>query len=660
MVKGVRRDFGGMRSRKILAVEKLEDRSLLSAISLTTPGAILSPSEGSATAKSAIFRQINDKAAGTGNIDAFVVIQAKVGDSDGNSSTEQGYNYDRTGGLSAEFEEGDSPTFNRALPLSSIPIVNIGGTSYREFLLDVNQQGNESEQLISLDQLRISVAASGSLTGYGTGTFGGAATIIYDIDDGADNWIVLDASLGSGSGSDDMLAYVPDSLFNVPNNGFVYLFSRFGDTHAANDGPEEWAVGRNATPLSPVGAIHGYKFVDTNGNGIDDDGFAGTNEPVKAGVQVFLDTNDNGGLDVGEPSTTTDANGEYWFTKLAAGLGPLSTYRVREVVPAGFVQTSMNPPPIVIDAINVGSMGNPTFIGQVFIAFNGQGGFNTSQPQVNVQPKLAFGNFQLGSIHGYKFADNNGNGTDDDGFLGAGEPGLAGVVVFIDANGNGSLDGGEKSTVTIANGEYSFEDLGPGDYLVREVAPNGYFQTSANPPLITLLSGQEYVAFDGQADLDPGQSQEILSSLAFGNILRDTTTNARTIGFWSNKNGQALITSADLVTLQNLNLKDGAGNDFDPANKAALKNWLHSANAVNMKYMLSAQLAAMQLNLQHGFVASTSKLLVNNPDGTTRCVTVGALITEANNALNDGSATRAYLESLKDALDAGNNNMFVV
>ena len=34
-------------------------------------------------------------------------------------------------------------------------------------------------------------------------------------------------------------------------------------------------------------------------------------------------------------------------------------------------------------------------------------------------------------------------------------------------------------------------------------------------------------------------------------------------------------------------------------NKTALHDWLLNANATNMAYMLSAQLAAMELNVRH-------------------------------------------------------------
>ena len=85
-----------------------------------------------------------------------------------------------------------------------------------------------------------------------------------------------------------------------------------------------------APPAPPAtgGTIQGTKWNDANGDG-DRNG-----EAALAGVQIYLDSNQNGTLDAGEPTQTTGENGEYRFTGLDAG-----TYVVREVTPAGFEQT---------------------------------------------------------------------------------------------------------------------------------------------------------------------------------------------------------------------------------------------------------------------------------------------------------------------------------
>jgi hypothetical protein len=130
-----------------------------------------------------------------------------------------------------------------------------------------------------------------------------------------------------------------------------------------------------------------------------------------------------------------------------------------------------------------------------------------------------------------------------------------------------------------------------------------------------------------------------------------------TPGFWHNKNGQALIDSGDLALLTSLNLRDGVGNNYDPPSAANLATWLTSGNAVSMAYMLSVQLAAMELNVNNGFVNPAT--LVNTPSGPQ---TIASVMFQANVLLGadgytpSGSPDRAAQETLKNILDGANNN----
>ncbi|OGM13095.1 hypothetical protein A3A76_01735 [Candidatus Woesebacteria bacterium RIFCSPLOWO2_01_FULL_39_23] len=98
----------------------------------------------------------------------------------------------------------------------------------------------------------------------------------------------------------------------------------------------------------------------------------------------------------------------------------------------------------------------------------------------------------VGVIKGFKWHDENGNGERDcevnltDGLNGMNsddlcEPRLAGWTIFIDENGNQTLDEGEKSTTTSDNpnhyGAYRFKPLTPGIYSVCEVQQEGWTQT---------------------------------------------------------------------------------------------------------------------------------------------------------------------------------------
>ncbi|TMQ34931.1 MAG: DUF4214 domain-containing protein [Planctomycetota bacterium] len=78
------------------------------------------------------------------------------------------------------------------------------------------------------------------------------------------------------------------------------------------------------------GTITGQVFMDFNSNGIVDPG-----EPGLGGYTVYLDMQTSGSFTPGDPSTITDASGNFEFTGLAPG-----TYQVGEAVPPGIVQVT--------------------------------------------------------------------------------------------------------------------------------------------------------------------------------------------------------------------------------------------------------------------------------------------------------------------------------
>ena len=144
-----------------------------------------------------------------------------------------------------------------------------------------------------------------------------------------------------------------------------------------------------------------------------------------------------------------------------------------------------------------------------------------------------------------------------------------------------------------------------------------------------------------------------------------------TLGYWSNKNGQKLENDADFTELTALHLRNADGSDRDftsdlDSNKSDLHDWLLGANAVNMSNMLSAQLAAMILNVQHGFVSGTALIYAGDCGNTgvnNQFITTNDLMAAADAALAadgyavDGDPNRDAQECLKDALDDANNNI---
>ena len=240
-----------------------------------------------------------------------------------------------------------------------------------------------------------------------------------------------------------------------------------------------------------------------------------------------------------------------------------------------------------------------------------------------------------GNISACKYYDFNANGA-----LDPGEQGLDGWPMTIDP-----LDGATPNvaTQTTTAGCVTWSTLDPvfNPYNVTEGTPNepNWIHSTPVSQPVNVVTGQT-------------------QTVNFGNYCK-VPSGGLTIGFWSNKNGQALINAADLLALRNLSLRNADGSNFDPTTNAQVKAFLLGANAVNMANMLSAQLAAMTLNIRKGFV---------DPNAFDLCSqqTVGDLTAAANAALLangltfSGSPDRATQESLKNCIDALNNGGPVV
>lgn len=194
----------------------------------------------------AYFAATNAQPTGTGVINSFVRLQT-------NNSIEQGYN---TSGRSLLFDENNSPQFTRDLVLSEVPLVKLLNQNnemidYRQFLLDINQShcpANKPDcgkNYLSLDNLNVYLGSTGGLLKANPEDLG---VPVFKLT--SDN-IKLNYSLNHGSGSGDMFAYIPDSLFRGPNQ-YVYLYSKFGVEYPNTAGFEEWAVLRKtATVVTP-------------------------------------------------------------------------------------------------------------------------------------------------------------------------------------------------------------------------------------------------------------------------------------------------------------------------------------------------------------------------------------------------------------------------
>ena len=203
--------------------------------------------------------------------------------------------------------------------------------------------------------------------------------------------------------------------------------------------PPNNASGGNGGVGNTIPNITVFKYNDLNANGRYE---PTQGEAPLSGVPVFLDTNNNGAADAGEPQIQTNAQGRGAFTNLEPG-----NYTVREVVPAAFSPSTSAVVPVTLN---------------------------------NQDANVTFANTPNSNITGCKFEDFNVNGYRD-----GNEPAISGVTIAIDTNRDGVLQPTEPTSITDQFGVFSFTNLRPGNYSVREVLPSGFFKTTQ--PLDIIL-----------------------------------------------------------------------------------------------------------------------------------------------------------------------------
>ncbi|HEX8169830.1 MAG TPA: hypothetical protein VF824_04730 [Thermoanaerobaculia bacterium] len=240
-------------------------------------------------------------------------------------------------------------------------------------------------------------------------------------------------------------------------------------------------------------------------------------------------------------------------------------------------------------------------------------------------------------------------------------PGHLLVTKFYDANANGTFDAGDVNItgwqVTIQDSPHVWIDsvaTTPVDY-VDEAGDFGVSESAA-----TQQNWRATTSMQVNAHITDGQN----TSVSFGNLCLGGG-GGLTLGYWSNKNGQSEVGNDDMAMLVALNLRNADGSAFDPANYKAFRTWILAANATNMANMLSAQSAAMQLNVLNNHVSASSIVYAPGAGSANALgyATVGALLGEADallgaNGYTVGSgATRTVQEAVKTAIDRANNNL---
>ncbi|WP_185973348.1 MULTISPECIES: hypothetical protein [unclassified Mesorhizobium] len=168
-----------------------------------------------------VLLEATTEGSGTGNYDSFLRLQA--------TGVEEGFNTDQNGNVL-----DNKSSFTHSLLYSDIQSIEIGGTAYLEFRLDLNESNNSTNDAITLTDLKFYISDQpASLTDFSAGSLGAGFTSIFDLG-GAQ--ALIDAN--HGSGTDDYRVLVPVSLFGtVPDGSYLTLYSSFS---GSNGGFEEW------------------------------------------------------------------------------------------------------------------------------------------------------------------------------------------------------------------------------------------------------------------------------------------------------------------------------------------------------------------------------------------------------------------------------------
>jgi subtilisin-like proprotein convertase family protein len=269
------------------------------------------------------------------------------------------------------------------------------------------------------------------------------------------------------------------------------------------------ATARVLVSTTPIFGVFGNVYNDLNGNGARD-----ASETGRIGATVYLDTDDNNQFDAGEPSTLTDSAGVYQFTGLAVG-----TYTVRTVVGANGVITQP-----------ASGEYSVTITASSTLATNIN--FGVSAP----------------AIRGSIYSDANANATRD-----AGETGLAGVTVYLDVDNSNSLNAGDVSVLSNAQGDYAFDPLTFGSYVVRVVVPT-------NSVLTQPASGLYAVTLSTGALVAEGRVFGVVQPFVTGLVFDDANANG--------------VQDAGEAALQNVQVYDDVNNNSsrDPSELAVNTN----------------------------------------------------------------------------------------
>ena len=447
------------------------------------------------------------------------------------------------------------------------------------------------------------------------------------------------------------LALIQASCATVNGNAVTYP-NNCAKTH-------NFKIGAVNDPTTVSSLLSGTKYYDYDKDGA----FGATESALGLGFTVAVSVNALPAINV-----PTDASG-FWSMEVS---GPGSFQACEVLLPTGWTQSGP-----ASGATSSGATADSSH------CWNGTIG----DPDIS---GLDFGNYV--SVSGMKYFDSN-----TDGAKTFGEPGIAGIKIKIAYCGTAGCTPDNLSpatqVITGAGGLWSLVlPLVSGKPVVNwracEILPiAGWNQTGP-------VSGAN--ASGATADVNKCWNGSVGTAagtgLDFGNVCLGTTSGAYSKGFWTNNNGKSILSANDTAKpypdsgnwraiLNAANLANGNGTPYSVPIPPATFNtafgnfssFLSGASATNMANMLSAQLAAMELNVGCANLnasllvlagtppASCTPATLPQPPNAQGYISITNLMQDAVTELGlnkntvTGSVDRSCQEFVKTALDNADN-----
>jgi hypothetical protein len=238
------------------------------------------------------------------------------------------------------------------------------------------------------------------------------------------------------------------------------------------------------------------------------------------------------------------------------------------------------------------------------------------------------------------------------------------VTMFYDANANGTQDNGEQEITG-----WEFRVFGHDNLHLWKQTPQCAYVLAEDYTVVERHPNELNWIHNTPKEVEFDVDTDYTEHVTFGNVCLGAG-GGYTMAYWSNKNGERLVTNSDFSALTALNLvkTTGQAQEFTGTvaqNRTTLNAFLVGADATNMANVLAAQLATMKLNVLHGFVNGSALLYApacGNTGVDNKFITVTNLMAAADAALAadgytpNGDPNRAAQEGLKNALDDANNN----